>query len=312
MQTTLKRISVIIPLYNKRETISRAIDSVLRQSPSPHEIIVVDDGSSDGSGEIVEAMVAANPHIRLIRQPNGGVSAARNRGIEAASGEYVALLDGDDAWCEGYLAEIVRLMELYPDCGAYATGFYIVGNGERVVADTPRSEGIVDLFSEAQRRYVLIPSIATLDRSLVIRLGGFPEGMRMGEDQYLWTKLARVAKVCTSPKPLAEYSRVAENRSASIYRPEQSEYSLEDLYDPTSTDLSNEYLARVALGKALIQSIKGGTEEARAAARFFGYTRLHRRALRKLQLLNALPVSWRASALNLYNRIAWTIAKKGL
>lgn len=312
MQRIVKHISVIIPLYNKRETIARAIDSVLRQSIAPHEIIVVDDGSTDGSGEIVEAMSAANPLIRLIRQANGGVSAARNRGIDAAQGEMVALLDGDDAWCEGYLAEIQRLADLYPDCGAYATGFYIVGDGERVVADTPRSEGIVDFFTEAQHHYVLVPSITTLDRELVRRLGGFPVGMRMGEDQYLWTKIAREAKVCTSPTPLVEYSRVAENRSAAIYRPEQTEHSLEDLYDSEANDGSNEYLARVALGKALIQSVKGGTEEARRAAQFFGYTRLHRRALRKLRILNSLPVSWRSTVLDIYNRIAWTIAKKGL
>ena len=83
-------------------------------------------------------------------------------------------------------------------------------------------------------------------------------------------------------------------------------------FNPTATDLSNEYIARVALGKALVQSVKGGTDEARKAAKFFAYTRLHRRALRKLRILNALPVSWRATALNIYNRLAWAIAKRGL
>ena len=312
MQTTANRISVIIPLYNKRESIARALTSALTQSPAPREVIVVDDGSTDGSGEVVEAMAAEYPVIKLIRQENRGVSAARNRAIEAAEGDFVALLDGDDAWCEGYIAEICRLIDRYPDCGAYATGFNIVDGAERVVADTPKVEGVVDFFVEAQRHYVLIPSATTLNRTLALELGAFPEGMRMGEDQYLWTKLARVAKVCTSPKPLVDYSRTAENRSAAIYRPEQSRFSLEELYDPAATDLSNEYLARVALGKALVQSVKGGSKEAGRAAQFFAYTRLHRRALRKLRILNALPVGWRAAALNAYNRLAWIIAKKGL
>ncbi len=312
MQTTANKISVIIPLYNKCGSIARAIASVTAQSPAPHEIIVVDDGSTDGSGEIVERLAADNPSIKLIRQENRGVSAARNRAIEVAEGEFVALLDGDDAWCEGYLAEICRLIESYPDCGAYATSFYIINGEEQVVADTPKVEGIVDFFVEAQRHYVLIPSATTLNRALALQLGAFPEGMRMGEDQYLWTKLARVAKVCYSPAPLACYSRSAENRSASIYQPEESDHSLEELYDPAATDLSNEYIARVALGKALVQSVKGGSDEARRVAEFFAYTRLHRRALRKLRILNALPVGWRATALNIYNRIAWIIARKGL
>ncbi len=312
MQQTANKISVVIPLYNKRESIARAINSVLAQTLTPREIIVVDDGSTDGSGEIVKALAAKNPAIRLFTQPNAGVSAARNRAIEAAEGEFVALLDGDDAWCEGYIAEICRLIDSYPDCGAYATGFYVVEDKKRVKGDCPEIEGIIDFFAEAQRHYPLIPSATTLNRELTLRLGGFPKGMRMGEDQYLWTKIARASKIVLSPRPLAEYSRQAENRSATIYRAEQSRYSLEDLYDPAATDGSNEYLARVALGKALVQSAKGGTADARRAAEFFAYTRLHRRALRKLRLLNSLPASWRTTALNLYNRLAWLIAKKGL
>lgn len=312
MQSTANKISVIIPLYNKRESIARTIASVVAQSLVPHEIIVMNDGSTDGSEEIVRELAASNPKIKLLHQPNAGVSVARNRAIEAAEGEYVALLDGDDVWQEGYIAEICRLIEHYPDCGAYATGFYIVDGEQRVKGDTPQMEGPIDFFAEAQRHYVLIPSATTLNRNLTLQLGGFPEGMRMGEDQYLWTLIARTAKVCISPEPLIEYSRSAENRSAAIFRPEQSRHSLEELYDPDAADLSNEYLARVALGKALIQSVKGGTNEARHAAKFFAYTRLHRRALRKLRLLNALPVKWRATALNLYNRAAWIISKKGL
>ena len=312
MQSTANKISVIIPLYNKRESIARTIASVAAQSLAPHEIIVMDDGSTDGSEKIVEELAATNPRIKLLHQPNAGVSAARNRAIEAAEGEFVALLDGDDVWREGYIAEICRLIERYPDCGAYATGFYVVDGSQSVRGNTPQVEGPVDFFEESQRHYVLIPSATTLNRALALQLGGFPEGMRMGEDQYLWTLIARTAKICISPDPLIEYSRSSENRSATIFQPEQSRHSLEDLYDPAATDLSNEYLARVALGKALIQSVKGGTAEARHAAEFFAYTRLHRRALRKLRLLNALPVKWRATTLNIYNRLAWIIAKKGL
>ena len=90
-------ITVVIPLYNKSAEIARAVNSVLAQSMLPREIIVVDDGSTDGSGDIVEGI--NSPLIRLISQENRGVSVARNVGIEAATTKWVALLDGDDMWC---------------------------------------------------------------------------------------------------------------------------------------------------------------------------------------------------------------------
>lgn len=306
------KISVVIPLYNKSASIALAVGSVLGQTTLPLEVIIVDDGSTDGSGDIADRLAAGSGLIRVIHQQNAGVSAARNRAIAEARGEYVALLDGDDAWHDGYLAEICRLIGKYPGCGAYSTGFYVCDGRQRVEADTPRTEGVVDFFAESLRRYVLIPSAATLRRETVLAAGGFPVGMRMGEDQYLWTKMARMAKVCFSPVPLADYSRTAENRSATIFRAEDTPCSFEDLYDPDAHDDSNEYIARVALGKALVQSAKGGTAEARRAIKAFGYTRRNRRALLKLKVLNSLPVGWRQPLLNLYNRAAWILARKGL
>ena len=198
-------ITVVIPLYNKEAEIERAVRSVLGQRTLPHEVIVVDDGSTDRSAEIVARI--DHPLIRLIRQQNRGVSAARNRGMEEASTPWVALLDGDDTWREGYLEEICRLAERYPDCGAYATGFDILNGEELTPANCPTSEGVVDFFREAMRRYILIPSTTTLNREVALSLGGFPEGMRMGEDQYLWTRLNRTAQTAFSPKREVIYSR---------------------------------------------------------------------------------------------------------
>ena len=96
-------ISVVIPLYNKASTIYTTLISVLAQSVRPREVIVIDDGSTDGSAEIVEQMIVEEPYVRLVRQANAGVSAARNRAIEMAHGEWVALLDGDDIWSPEYL-----------------------------------------------------------------------------------------------------------------------------------------------------------------------------------------------------------------
>ncbi len=307
---TASNISVIIPLYNKVAEIELTLRSVLSQSLSPREIIIVDDGSTDGSAEVVERL--ASPLVRLIRQQNMGVSAARNRAMQEATGEWVALLDGDDMWCPDYLATVATMIERWPGCGAYGTGFFI-DDGERMVeAAYCQSEGIVDFFKESMTRYVLIPSATTLRRELALQLGGFPEGMRMGEDQFLWTKIARVADVAFMPRPKIIYSRAATNRSAAIYRPEQTEFSFEQLYEPERKDLSNEYIARVALGKALIDSSRGGTEAARRALEFFSYNTMSHRIERKVRVLNSLPRFTRRWVLWLYNTLAWIIARKGL
>ncbi len=307
---SVSNISVVIPLYNKASEIELTLRSVFAQSLQPREIVVVDDGSTDGSAEIVESL--RSPLVRLIRQQNQGVSAARNRAMREATGEWVALLDGDDMWCTDYLKTVSAMIERWPGCGAYGTGFFIDDGERRVVARSCQQEGVVDFFAESMRSYVLIPSATTLRRDLALQLGGFPEGMRMGEDQFLWTKIARVAKVAIMPQPMIIYSRAATNRSAAIYRPEQTRFSFEQLYEPERKDLSNEYIARVALSKALIDSSRGGTDVARRALEFFSYNTMSHRIARKVRVLNALPRFMRSTVLWIYNTLAWVIARKGL
>lgn len=310
------RISVVIPLYNKEAEVERALRSVVEQSLAPGEIIVVDDGSTDGSRAIVERIIAEHPEagIRLITQPNSGVSAARNRGVAEAKGDYIALLDADDMWLTGYVAEVCRLMEYYPEADAYATAFDIVNGTQRVAAPVPATEGYINIAEEALlRRYPIIPSTATLRREAVLRAGGFPVGMRIGEDQWLWVRMVQQgAKFCFSPMSLVRYSRTASNRSAAIYRAEQSAHTLEELYAPNGDTTLNEYIARIAIGKAITQSVRGGTEDAHHAAEVFAYTTRSRRQLRRLRLLNALPKALRPVVDGLYALLAWAISRRGL
>ena len=180
-------------------------------------------------------------------------------------------------------------------------------------APTPTERGVVaDFFRDSAHRYISIPSASAVPRAVFETVGGFPEGMKIGEDLYMWIKIARRYKVCFSPKPLANYSKVASNRSSAIYTPERTRYSFEELYDPAAADGYNEFVARAALGKALIISAKGGTKDAARAIRFFGYTKTYRRTLHKVRILNALPRSWRGPLIGLYNSLAWRIARKGL
>ncbi len=302
--------SVVIPLYNKASEIGRTLQSAIDQTLPAAEIIVVDDGSTDGSVEVLKQMELPAT-VRIIRQQNRGVSAARNVAIREARCRYVALLDADDRWEAGYLAEIARLIDKYPGAVAYATSFLVDDGRMLSPAATPATEGYVDFFRESLTHYVLIPSAAVLLRQTVLDAGGFPEGMRLGEDQWLWVHLARRGRICCSTARLAVYSKAAENRSATIWQPENTPYTLEELYNPLADDPANEYIARVALGKFLVVSAKGGTAEAARAARFFSYTKRNRKALWKLRILNFLPVRWRQPLLNLYNRLAWRFARKG-
>ena len=314
--TESESISVVIPLYNKELEVERALRSVLSQSLMPGEIIVVDDGSTDGSRAIVERVIGENKgvNIRLIVQENAGVSAARNRGIQEAKGDYVALLDADDFWLSGYIAEVCRIMAYYPNMEAYSTAFDITSGDSRVRAAVPENEGVVNPAEEALKsRYPIIPSTSTLLRSAVLECGGFPEGMRIGEDQWLWVKMMqRGCRFAFSPMSLVRYSREASNRSAAIYRSEQSAHSLEELYSPTQDATINEYVARIALGKAITQSVRGGTEDARRAEKFFSYTQLSRRQLHRLRVLNMLPVALRSAVDRLYASLAWLVKRRGL
>ena len=303
--------SVIIPLYNKECEIEGTIRSVLSQTRLPDEIVVVDDGSTDRSAGIVQRI--GSPLIRLVAQPNAGECAARNRAIAEARGEYLALIDADDEWEPGFLAEIEAMIGEFPGCGLYCTGFSVVSHDGLFPARGLDRRGVVgNFFRDSAHRYIAIPSASCIPREVIDTVGGFPEGMKMAGDLYMWIKIARRYRVCYSPERLARYSKVASNRSATSYTPERTAYSFEELYDPAAPEEEREFIARAALGKALIQSVKGGTEEARRAARFFGWTRVYRRTLRKVRLLNRLPVRWRGPLLDLYNAAAWRLARKGL
>ena len=117
---TKPQISVIIPLYNKAPYIGRAIDSVISQTIQDFELIVVNDGSTDGGENIVAEY--SDSRIFLINQKNSGVSVARNNGVNVANSELISFLDADDEWLPTYLETILKLVNKYPSAGIYATG----------------------------------------------------------------------------------------------------------------------------------------------------------------------------------------------
>lgn len=208
------KYSVIIPLYNKAPYIRKALESVLAQTYADYELIIIDDSSTDGSAEIAEAilqdpasrLIASSPH-RLIRQANSGVSAARNNGVAQAQGEYVAFLDADDWWEPIYLEKMAQLIEDYSEAGLYACNYVYYKPGKTHVAlDIPT--GYIN-YPKAYYESGAMPvtSItAIMPRAVFDEMGGFPLGIKLGEDFLLWAKTALHYPVAFLNEPLAYYN----------------------------------------------------------------------------------------------------------
>jgi GT2 family glycosyltransferase len=186
--------SVVIPAYNTADTLGEAINSVLAQTRQDFEIVVVDDGSSDNTAAVAEGF--EDRRIRVYRQENAGPSAARNRGIAEAAGEYVGSLDSDDLWLPDYLAEMARALEENPRADfAYTHAWILDGSGRFRSVPTgawhkpptpmlPREQFIAELLQEC---FVNGP---TIRRTALERVGGYDESISHGEDWELWLRLA--------------------------------------------------------------------------------------------------------------------------
>jgi len=210
-------VSVVIPLYNKAAYIRRAVDSVLAQTYQDFELIVVDDGSTDEGPEIVAGY--ADPRLRLIRQANAGVSAARNRGVAEAQAELVAFLDADDEWRPWFLETVIGLRQRFPEAGAFATAYEIF-DGERLRRpdfqtgiDNPEGGILHDYFLAACYDPPLWSSALMIPKRVFDKVGGFPVGVKRGEDTHTWTRIALYYPVAWSPRVASIYHREAENRA---------------------------------------------------------------------------------------------------
>jgi glycosyltransferase involved in cell wall biosynthesis len=200
--------TVVIPLFNKGPYIERALDSIAGQSCPADEIVVVNDGSTDGGDRLVRTR--RNPRVLLLDQPNRGVSAARNAGIAAATQPFVAFLDADDRWRPGFLARMRSLVASHPEAVLYGAGFVTVagdGRHRRHGIAPPVEPGgrVVDYFAERCRDHVLHMSTTVARRTALDAVGGFPQGVAYCEDEMLWARLALAGRVVLTPEPLAEY-----------------------------------------------------------------------------------------------------------
>ena len=182
--------SVVIPLYNKAQSIRKTLDSVLAQTYKDFEIVVVDDGSTDDSANVAEATLrefSGRPmgyglEFRVLKKENGGVSSARNAGILAAKGEYIAFLDGDDLWHPEYLETLHQLIVDYPDAVLYGIGCTsICGDEMPDVVTYSTQRGVLE-NPWINYPSCLTGSSTTARREKLLELGLFDTRMTHGED----------------------------------------------------------------------------------------------------------------------------------
>ncbi len=180
-------VSVIIPTYNRGWIIKESIDSVFSQTFNAYELIVVDDGSDDNTSEILDSY---GNKLRIIRQANQGVSAARNRGIIASSGEFIALLDSDDLWLPEKLDRQMSFFRNNPDAVICQTQEIWMRNGKRVNPCKHHKKLSGMIFEPSLTLCLVSPSAVMFKRELMDMVGFFDESFPACEDYDLWLRVS--------------------------------------------------------------------------------------------------------------------------
>lgn len=201
-----------MPLFNKAPYVHKAVESVVGQTYGDWELVIVDNGSTDGSSEIVTGIT--DSRIQIVRlEENIGPGGARNNGVSKSTASWICFLDADDWWEPNFLEEMAGLIKRYPDAGIYGTGYYIAKNGHKRIAPI----GVDDGFTEGEINYCQVyakklcmplTSISVcMPRAVFDETGGFPTDIRLGEDFMLWLRIALSHKVVILNKPMSNYNQ---------------------------------------------------------------------------------------------------------
>lgn len=221
--------SVIIPLYNKRPYLERALKSVFSQTYQQFEIIIVNDGSDDG-GELVADSYQSHENITLINQKNSGVSIARNTGIKAAKYDFVCLLDADDAWMPEFLQEIADLIKDFPEHHIFSLRHEIIDRDGQLIYPKVKLNksfrGVINNFTQlySKSNGIINASSVCLRKSYYLELGGFPAEQNQGEDIYLWILYGLNTNVVFNNIVGSCYYRNTNNRSIDRFETTQLPY----------------------------------------------------------------------------------------
>lgn len=219
------RVSVVMPAYNCAATVREAVDSVLAQDGVDMELIVVDDGSTDGTRDV---LAGYGKRLRLLRQANGGPAAARNRALAIARSEYIAFLDADDVWLPGKLRTQLDYFAAHSDIDVVYGNWLRWHASEPRPAAPPEDEGIDEDASGWIYTGMLLDSMihsitALVRRNVIDAVGGFDESLRTGEDYDFWLRVTRRHRVVKLKRALALY-RIHPASTTATERRENNEY----------------------------------------------------------------------------------------
>lgn len=291
----LPAVSVVVPCFNAERYVGATLRSILDQQGAELEVIVVDDGSSDGSAALVEREF---PQVRLIRQANGGVASARNAGIAAARGEWIAFCDADDLWLPGKLAAQFAGMAAVDGCRMSYTAWAVWTSADavpgaaelaRLTAPTQDWRGASGwIYADLLLDCVVWTSTVLARRNLFDEVGGFDTTLRIGEDYDLWLRMSRATRVERVSRPLALYRQHPNNITRSAPRDNYRGRVMQRALDTWGLQGPD---GRSADAAAVRESLAGSWSDFA-----YGQLRAGRRADARLSLKEALHVSpthWR-------------------
>jgi len=308
----MPQVSVIIPLYNKGKYIARALDSVFAQTYQDFEAIVVDDGSTDDSPDIVRKY--DDPRLRLIQQANAGPGSARNRGIKETTAPYLAFLDADDEWLPSFLDDSMHILRNHPECDLCVSAWY-----QDSVSGFPDRKNvcIVDCYRQFGFKYAHGPyrirqdapikevqellnlffsSTLVVKKAIASGYGGFYDKGRYtyGEDYYLWIQLGINHRFFRNTKPLAYYHNNDSDLSAGSYKSNPLEAFLIEPEKIRQNCLKNrdvleKWLASYALRNAHDRLGVGKIEDAKFLVKNYPLMKLWRWEYTKLRIKIKFP-----------------------
>lgn len=205
--------SVIVPVYNKAPYVRKAIRSILSQTCTDYELVIMDDGSVDDSFSVAQEAIDGHDNCVVYRQPNFGVSMARNNAVELSHGDYLCFLDADDWWEPSFLECISSLIRAFPDAGIYGTNYTIVNETKHktrvasIGVEPGFERGYINYFhAYAKGMYMpLWTGAVCLPRRVFVEMGGFNRQLKLGEDFDLWVRIAFKYKVVFLNMPLSNY-----------------------------------------------------------------------------------------------------------
>ena len=290
--SVIPRVSVIIPTRNRAQLLGAAIASVTSQTFQDFEIIVVDDASTDATETIVRAL--ADDRVRYFKHvTRRNVSAARNTGVLASRGEFLAFLDDDDEWLPAKLEQQVNLLdECAPVVGGVYTGFVMVDRmtGNVLGAIVPSKGGHI-LHELCRQNCIGTASTMVLRRKCLEEVGLFDETVDYGEEYDMWIRVARRYEFTYLAEPLVRYSvhptQLSTNYAAMIQGSERKLAKYEAFFSTHPEDLARRYLS-LGTYRCFMGEVRGGRREFRRAIQISPWTFKHY-AYYMISLLGSAP-----------------------